>query len=260
MIKRVILAVMIPMILSATDPMGDDFSDLKSGLGDTQMKPGDFKQHIEFGYLGASGNSDTQTIHGLYGNDYQWSERTDMHFRADAYYASSQGETTDERYRAYGIVNHTLSDRWYDYLEAAYLRDPFEGYDAQYNGGLGMGYKIYDTPKKVLKIRGGYQYRWADLTDGSNDDYHYLKMGLNGDYYFNEKNSVESEINLLENLKETSDYETVFRIALKSHVVDQLSLKVSFELKYDNTPPLNDDGTEKEKTDTTTTVGIVYDF
>lgn len=260
MIKRVIFAAMIPMIVSAADPMENDFSDLQKSIDHHQMKPGDFKQHIELGYLGTSGNSDTQTVHGLYGNDYQWSLYTDLHFRADAYYASSQGDTTDERYRAYGIGNHALSQKWYDYLEAAFLRDPYEGYDAQYNGGLGMGYKIYDTPKKLLKIRGGYQYRWADLTDGSSEDYHYLKLGLNGNYYFDPKNSIQSEINLLEDLKETSDYETIFRIALKSHVVDKLSLKVSFECKYDNTPPLNEDGTEKDKIDTTTTVGVVYDF
>ena len=258
--KKFIFAAMIPMLLLGADPMENDFNDLQKSIDDHRMKPGEFRQHIEIGYLGTSGNSDTQTVHGLYGNDYQWSDRTDLHFRADAYYASSQGDTTDERYRAYGIANHTLSDRWYDYLEAAYLRDPYQGYDAQYNGGLGMGYKIFDTSEKLLKIRGGYQYRWADLTDGSSEDYHYLKMGLNGNYYFTPKNTIESELNFLDDLEETNDYETVFRIALKSQIVDRLSLKVSFELKYDNTPPLNDDGTEKEKTDTTTTVGVVYDF
>ncbi len=258
--KKISSALVVPLLLTAAQTMESDYGNLQKTIDNQKAKPGTFHQRIEAGYLGTTGNSETQTVYGLYGNDYQWTERIDLHLRADTYYASSRGETTDERYRAYAIGNHTLSARWYNYLEAGFLRDPYAGYDAQYNVGLGMGYKIFDTKEKLLKIRAGYQYRHAEMTDDTGDSFHYLKLGLNGSYFFTEKNKLETEVNFLEDLKTSADYETVFRIALKSHIVDRLSLKIGFELKYDNTPPLEDDGTEKEKTDTTTTVSIVYDF
>jgi putative salt-induced outer membrane protein len=224
------------------------------------LKVGEFKQHVELGYLGTSGNSDSKTLSALYGNDYQWTESTDMHFKTDAYYGEKDGDKTDERYRAYGIVNHHYSPKWYSYAEAGALRNTFEGYEQQYNGGLGMGYVILDDKTQLLKVRGGYQFRWANFTDGTDDDFHYLKLGANYNYFFGENNTLESELNFLEDLEEADDYEAVFRIGVKVLMVESLSLRVGFEVKYDNTPPLNDDGSEKEKTDTTTTVGIVYDF
>ncbi|WP_353661853.1 DUF481 domain-containing protein [Hydrogenimonas sp. SS33] len=224
------------------------------------LKVGELKQHVELGYLGTSGNSDSKTLSALYGNDYQWTDSTDVHFKTDAYYGEKDGDKTDERYRAYGIVNHHYSPRGYSYVEAGALRNTFQGYNQQYNGGLGMGYVIIDDKIQLFKVRGGYQYRWANFTDGTDDDFHFLKLGANYNYQFSETGKLESELNFLKNLESTDDFETVFRIAVKVLMAENLSLRVGFEVKYDNTPPLNDDGSEKDKTDTTTTVGIVYDF
>lgn len=224
------------------------------------MQVGEFKQHVELGYLGTTGNSDSQTFSGLYGNDYQFSEKTDMHFKADAYYGESDGDKTDERYRAYAIANHHYSEKWFTYAEVGFLRNVFEGYEQQYNGGLGVGYVFIKDIKQLFKGRAGYQYRHSNFTDGTEDDFHYAKIGLNYNYYFSKTNTIESELNFLEDLEKADDFETVFRIAVKVLMVESLSLRVGFEVKYDNTPALNDDGSEKDTTDTTTTVGIVYDF
>ena len=237
------------------------FTALAAGLlMGADLQVGELKQHIELGYLGTSGNSDSSSLHARYDNDYQWTRLTDLHFESDAFYAESDGDKTDERYRAYGIVNHHFHENWYGYAEAGVLRNTFEGYEQQYNGGLGMGYVILDDKKQLWKVRGGYQYRWANFTDGTDDDFHYLKLGTNYNYYFSDTNFLESELNFLEDLESADDFETVFRIAVKVLMVESLSLRVGFEVKYDNTPALNDDGTEKETTDTKTTVGIVYDF
>ena len=226
-----------------------------------ELQVGELKQHIEFGYLGTSGNSESNTLNAVYSNDYQWTVKTDAHFKADAFYGDKDGEKTDERYRAYGIVNHHYDeDQWYSYAEAGALRNTFEGYNQQYNAGLGMGYVFIDDKTQLFKVRGGYQFRYANFTDGTDDDFHYLKAGANYNYYFTEKNRIESELNLLEDLEKAKDFETVFRVAVVVWMVDSLSLKVGLEVKYDNTPPLDDDGNELKKTDTTTTVGIVYDF
>ncbi len=220
-----------------------------------EMQVGEFKQHIELGYLGTSGNSDSQTLSALYSNEYQWLETTDLHFRADAYYGEKDGDKTDERYRAHALANHMLNDRWYAYAEAGALRNPFEGFEQQYNGGIGIGYIVLDNATQLLKVRGGYQYRYANLTTGDDEDYHFLKLGANHEYHFNEKTDIVSELNFLEDLEKTNDYEIVFRTALKTALVENFSLRVGFEVKYDNSPV-----DDKDKTDTTTTVGIVYDF
>ncbi|NPA28825.1 MAG: DUF481 domain-containing protein [Epsilonproteobacteria bacterium] len=217
--------------------------------------PGTFKQHIELGYIGTSGNSDSQTFSGLYSHTYQWTEQTDSLFRADAHYGEQDGEKNAERYRAHLLVNHHYSERWYSYAEAGALRNVFDGYEQQYNGGAGMGYIFIKNDKQLFKGRAGYQYRYANLTTGTDEDNHYFKLGLNHEYHFTEKTGVVSELNFLEDLEESDNYETVFRIALKTALIDNFSLKIGFEVKYDNTPVEG-----KDNTDTTSKVAIVYDF
>jgi putative salt-induced outer membrane protein YdiY len=226
------------------------------------MQVGEMKQHIELGYLGTTGNSESQTVHGKYENDYQFAALTDMHFKADAFYGEKDGDRTDERYRGHFLTNHYLREdkKWYVYGEVGALRNIFEGYNQQYNAGLGMGYVFIDDDKQLFKTRGGYQYRHANFTDGTEDDMHYLKLGANYNYYFSKTSTIESELNFLEDLESADDFETVFRIALKTAIIDHFSVRIGFEVKYDNTPPLDDNGKELENTDTTTTVGIVYDF
>ena len=229
-------------------------------VGAAELQVGELKQHVEFGYIGTSGNSSTQTLSGIYRNDYQWTEQTDLHFRTDAYYGEQDGTKTAERYRAHAIANHRFDPKWYSYAEVGALRNTFDGFNQQYNAGLGMGYVILEDSSQLLKVRGGYQYRYANLTTGTSEDYHNLKLGAHYDYHFDDKTSLTSEWSFLEDLESASDYETVFRISLKTKMVASLSLKVGFEVKYDNTPALDDDGNPLQKTDTTTTVGIEYDF
>ena len=219
------------------------------------LQVGELKQHVELGYLGTSGNSDSKTLNALYSNEYRWSDRIDTHFRTDAYYGESDGEKSDERYRAHAIGNYRIDPRWYAYAEAGALRNPFEGYNQQYNGGLGVGYVFFKDAVQLFKGKGGYQYRHSNFTDGTRDDLHYAKMRLNYDYHFSDTNTFESELNLIDNLERGSDYESVLRMGLKLLIVDRLSFRVGFEIKYDNEPPV-----DKKKTDTTTTAGIVYDF
>ncbi len=224
-------------------------------MGADRPAPGTFKQHFEFGYIGTSGNSDSQALSGLYSNTYQWSAQTDSLFRADAHYAEQDGEKNAERYRAHLLFNHHYTDRWYSYAEVGALRNVFDGYEQQYNGGAGMGYIFINNDKQLFKGRAGYQYRYANLTTGTDEDNHYFKLGLNHEYHFNEKTDLVSELNFLEDLEEGDNYETVFRIALKTALIEHFSLKVGFEVKYDNTPV-----DDKDHTDTTSKVAIVYDF
>ena len=223
---------------------------------------GGLRQHIEFGYLGSTGNSESKTLHGVYANEYRWTPLLETTFRSDAYYGEKEGTRTDERYRGHLLGTRYFSEsrRWYAYAEVGALRNVFEGYEQQYNGGVGMGYVFKETDRHLFKARGGYQYRRSNLTDGGEEDLHYAKVGLNHTYRFSKRGELKSELNFLDDLSRGADYETVLRVGLKSALVERLSLKIGLEVKYDNMPPLDDNGEALKKTDTKTTVGIVYDF
>jgi putative salt-induced outer membrane protein len=216
---------------------------------------GTMKQAVELGYMGSTGNTDSQSVNALYRNDYQYDSATDMHLKADLLYGEKSGETSDERYRLFTSMNHYYDEDLFAYAEASALRNTFEGYNQQYNLGAGLGYNIFKDPKQSLKGKAGLQYRRSNFTDEPHDNFYYAKAGLDYLYNFSETNQFTAQWNVLDNLKRVKDYETVVDLGLKMLIVDQLSFRLGFELKYDNVPPVG-----KKKTDTTTTAGIVYNF
>ncbi|WP_456403733.1 DUF481 domain-containing protein [Hydrogenimonas sp.] len=216
---------------------------------------GTMKQSAELGYIGSTGNSESQSLNAAYKNDYQYDEKTDMHLKADILYGEKSGVTSDERYRLFFNVNHYYSGDLFTYGEASALRNTFEGYNQQYNLGAGLGYNIFKDEKQFLKGKAGLQYRRSNYTSQPHDNFYYLKGGLDYLYNFSKTNKFTATWDLLDNLKRIKDYETVINLGLTMLIVDQLSFKMGFEIKYDNVPPAG-----KKKTDTTTTAGIVYSF
>ena len=216
---------------------------------------GTLKQSVELGYIGSTGNSESQSLNAAYKNDYQYAADTDMHFKADILYGEKSGVKSDERYRLFYTVNRYVNSDLFAYGEASAIRNTFEGYNQQYNLGAGLGYNIMKDEKQSLKGKGGLQFRRSNYTSQPHDNFYYLKGGLDYIYNFSKTNRFTADWNLLDNLKRVKDYETVVNLGLKMLIVDQLSFKMGFQIKYDNVPALG-----KKKTDTTTTAGIVYNF
>ncbi|WP_457593337.1 DUF481 domain-containing protein [Hydrogenimonas sp.] len=235
--KKIIAVGLIGCAVWAADPVGT------------------MKQGVELGYIGSTGNSESQSLNAAYKNDYQYDAQTDMHLKADILYGEKSGTTSDERYRLFYNVNRYVNQDMFVYGEASALRNTFEGYNQQYNLGAGLGYNIFKDEKQFLKGKGGLQFRRSNYTTQPHDNFYYLKGGLDYAYNFSKTNQFTAVWTLLDNMKRIKDYETVVNLGLKMLIVDQLSFRVGFQLKYDNVPPIG-----KKKTDTTTTAGIVYTF
>ncbi len=216
---------------------------------------GTMKQSAELGYIGTTGNAQSQSLNAVYKNDYRYDEKTDMHIKADLFYGEKSGTKSDERYRLYYDVNSYYSDELFIYGEVSALRNVFSGYNQQYNLGMGLGSNIFKDAKQSLKGRAGLQYRRSNYTDQPHDNFHYLKGGMDYIYSFSATNEFAISWNIIDNVEKIKDYETVINFGLKMLIVDQLSFRAGLEVRYDNVPPAG-----KKKTDTTTTAGIVYNF
>ncbi|MCF6201705.1 MAG: DUF481 domain-containing protein [Hydrogenimonas sp.] len=237
MIKKVAMLGLVGSALWAADPVGT------------------LKQSIELGYIGSTGNSKSQSLNAAYKNDYQYDAATDMHVKADILYGEKSGVKSDERYRLFYSVNRYVNKDLFLYGEASAIRNTFEGYNQQYNLGAGLGYNLFEDAKQSLKGKAGLQYRRSNYTTQPHDNFYYAKGGLNYIYNFSKTNQFTAVWSILDNVESMKDYETVLDLGLKMLIVDQLSFRMGFQMKYDNLPPAG-----KKKTDTTTTAGIVYSF
>ncbi len=236
-VKKIVAIGFIGCALWAADPVGT------------------MKQSVELGYIGSTGNSQSQSLNAAYKNDYQYDASTQMSLKADILYGEKSGVTSDERYRLFYNVNRYMSQDLFAYGEASAIRNTFEGYNQQYNLGAGMGYNIFKDTQQSLKGKGGVQFRRSNYTTEPHDNFYYGKGALDYVYNFSKTNQFTATWSILDNMKYLKDYETVVNLGLKMLIVDQLSFRMGFQLKYDNMPPAG-----KKKTDTTTTAGVVYSF
>ncbi len=215
----------------------------------------DTKQKIELGYFGTTGNSNSTSLTAGYSIQSDISDATTAKFWADILYSTKEGQTDNERYRANARVEHSYTKRLFTFLEISFLRNTFQGYDAQYGINPGVGYKLQPSKQHELDLLLGYAYRRNDLTSGQRQDLHYAKTELDYNYQITNKNSLQANLYFIENLSNSSDYESKLDTSLNLSIIDKLGFKLSYEIKYDNLPPIG-----KKKTDTLTKASIVYEF
>ncbi len=213
------------------------------------------KQKIELGYFGTTGNTNTHSLTAAYRINYKPDRRTALQFWSDVLYATRKGKKSNERYRANLELKHHYKGKIYSFFKTAFLRNTFEGYNQQYSLNPGFGYRLYRSKKQRLDIELGYEFRRNNYTHQPHDNFHYAKGSLEHIYKLTKKNRLKSELNFIENLENSQDFETTLESSLHLHIIKQFSFKLSFEFKYDNLPPAN-----KKRSDTVTKATIVYNF
>ncbi|BAF69270.1 DUF481 domain-containing protein [Nitratiruptor sp. SB155-2] len=212
-------------------------------------------QKIEFGYFATTGNSDSSSVSAGYSLQTYWTKSIKFDLKADMLYSRKDGETDNERYRLYSDLFFNYDKRLFTFMKFGFLRNRFEGYDAQYSVNPGIGYKLSINKKHEVNVLGGYEYRYNDLTTNQKQDFHYIKAEIDYTYHITTKNSLTTNFYTIKNLQKNQDYESKLDAALNLHIVDQLGLKFSYEIKYDNLPPAG-----KKKTDTLTKLSLTYAF
>ncbi|WP_201334973.1 MULTISPECIES: DUF481 domain-containing protein [unclassified Nitratiruptor] len=213
------------------------------------------EQKIEFGYFATTGNSNSSSVSAGYSLQTYWTKSTKFDLKADMLYSKKDGETDNERYRLGSDLFFNYNKRLFTFVKFGFLRNRFEGYDAQYSVNPGIGYKLSLNQKHEVNLLGGYEYRYNDLTTNQKQDFHYIKAEIDYTYHITSKNSLTANFYTIENMEENRDYESKLDTSLDLHIVDQLGLKLSYEIKYDNLPPEG-----KKKSDTLTKLSLTYTF
>jgi len=215
------------------------------------------KHSLEAGFISTSGNTKSSTVNAEYKMEYKTQNKTDIKFNTDLLYGKKSGKTTNERYRANLNIKHYYQKNLFSYAEISYLKNRFEGYKHQINGGFGFGYRIIESSKELLLGLGGLLMRYNNYSDDKKSEtLSFIKASTEYKYKFSEKNSFSADWYIMTNSDDIKDYET----SLKAKLVFKLNKKLAFttgvEIKYDNTPPAKN----LYKTDSTTNIGLSYSF
>jgi len=206
---------------------------------------------IEVGAVFTSGNTDNESIKVRVDAERDVDKWINT-FHADTLNASQDGEeTANKLYLFYRLDRKLASDRSL-FARVAYEEDQFSGFDRQVDGTVGYAQTLLERDN--LKITGdvGGGARYTEVTDDGNDTEFLVRVAgklawqISDNAKFSQFVGVEAGSDIITTRSET---------ALVANINSTLAMKLALTVKHSSEVPVG-----KTKTDTETTVTLVYNF
>jgi putative salt-induced outer membrane protein len=212
----------------------------------------DWKGKGEAGLVLARGNTDADTINFKLGMSEEvdpWKHSLEM----AALRASTNGVESANRYMAGWQSDYKLNARTFAFGGLRYENDKFSGFDYQASASAGIGYKFYDTARIKLSGQAGLGYRrLKDGVTGASSGNAVFVAGM--DY----ENAVTATTKIIDKFHAESGSDNTLLsnfLGVEVKMSDKLALSAGLDARQNTKPPAG-----KKKTDTITTLNLVYAF
>lgn len=222
----------------------------------------------ELGASLASGNSENESVNAaleVKGTYDQWTHA--LGFAGN--YGNDGNTTTAQRWEVRGQSDYRFTDRAYAFGAGRYENDEFSGYEYQSSLAAGLGYKLIDDERTKLWVQGGPGYRFAErrgpcrdtpppdnafdcrnFAPGDSENSLIFRGDVGFDYQLTDTTKIVDRF-----LVETGSDNTYLQndLGLEVTITGLLGLRVGFQVRHntDVEPGI-------DKTDTLTTVGLIY--
>lgn len=177
-------------------------------------------------------------------------------FELDLNYVYGEDDGVKSEESLYYGLQYTrdINARLYGFGKVQGSIDQFSSFESDVFVGLGLGYRVINTPTTQWTVQGGPGYRFANLSDVASADVSEAALGVSSDF-----SRRLSDTMLLTNDTDivASDYDTAVLndLAFSVAMTDTLALRTSLLTEYHSNPePGFDD------TDNTIGVSLVYSF
>ena len=206
----------------------------------------------EAGIVFARGNSDSDTVNIKLAMSKVidlWKHSLDMSYLR----ASSNGVESSNRFVGGWQSDYKLNERSFAFGALHYERDQYSGFDYQASASTGLGYKFYDTDKIKLSAQAGLGYRQLkDNVSGETSGNVVFVAGMNYE------NAITATTKIIDKFHAESGSDNTLLsnyLGVEVKMSDQLALAAGYDVRQNTKPPAG-----KKKTDTVTTLNLVYAF
>lgn len=226
-------------------------STLFTALDDPSTAKKTFEGNVQAGYSAQTGNTKNSVLSA---------DTTMTWFHPDTAYslwgsarnASSNDERSSEKYQLGGRTRYNLSADNYLFGQASWLSDRYNGYRSRSVATLGYGRQILNGPVHTLRMEAGPGVRHDEFQQGGNQTRALAYGALTYDYQLSDNAKFTQALSVLANDETTFNSETALNVAINK----SFALKLAYNVTYNTEPPAS----APEKTDTTTTVSLVYNL
>jgi putative salt-induced outer membrane protein YdiY len=148
----------------------------------------------------------------------------------------SDEEVTAENYFVRSRYDRDISDTFFWFVGSGWDRNTFAGIENRYNGVGGVGNIWYESDVSGFRTDYGVTYTYQDNVEDEDEGFSGLRIG--SDYWrqLTGNTRFDSVLFLDENLSEGSDFRIDFTNSLAVSMSENLALKASYQLLFDNEP------------------------
>jgi len=207
----------------------------------------------EFGFVSTSGNTETETLNlklEFTKNLEDWRFR----MAGGALTSSKEGTKDAERYMAELQADRKFSEKSYMFSVYRYDMDKFGAYDPQQSLVVGYGRQLMKNDTHELKGEIGVGYRsLKDALTGAKTDDAIVRLLLDDSWAITSSTHWTNRL-LVESGSDNTF--TQFNTGIAVAMNESFALKFGFEVRNNSDVPPS----VSEKTDTTTTMNLVYNF
>ena len=206
---------------------------------------------IAFGYVGTSGNTDTDTYNTellLTLNTERWVHN--MKFQALGSQENAQAKA--ERYYLEDKSDFNLDEQQYLFLKGTYTDDRFSGFEYQATASGGYGRHLIKDDRFELQGFGGIGYRGNDIINAGSEGEVIFTLGETFNWTISDNAVLTQSFNT-----EIGDERTVsvLEVGIETNIIGGITTKFAFQARNNSEVPVG-----REKTDTLTSISLVYSF
>ncbi len=227
-----------------------------SSLAAVEAEPDKDKKHWKgeagLGYVATTGNTETSTFAAKLDATHE-KEKWRNNLTANTLYTKNAELKTAEKYFISAQSNYKYAVHMFLFGRASYEDDRFSGFEYQSTATMGLGHRfLADIVTMTLDIEGGGGIK-AYQEEGRNSESEGIAR-LAGKYVwdFREKSKFTQELSS-EFGKSFDVYKSIS--SLTAQLAGNFAINLGYTVKYTSEVPLG-----KEKTDTETTINLVYVF
>jgi putative salt-induced outer membrane protein len=205
----------------------------------------------ELGGFWTTGNSDSFGISaGLKLSRERGRWKHSLSSRAD--YQEANKQVTREFYQLGYKGDWKVSDRAYAFGLAQFESDRMAGFDQRWSVGSGVGVQLAKSDTLNVRVEGGPAFRHTGFLDGMEETNLSGRGALGIDWRLREGLRAKQDASIYAESGATSIQSTT---ALDAKLLDKLSARFSYSLRYESQPLPG-----AVSTDTVTRASVVYDF
>lgn len=206
---------------------------------------------FSLGAIFTSGNTETRHLNGGIKQkiaDERWSHELE----ASLLRHDTPEKVTAERYLGNYKAAHRYRPRMEIFVDFRGLKNRFAGYDFQLYETMGYRLTLVDKPKDTFKVEAGYGFTQMRKIDEVKEQTTVLRLEYEYIHQFENKNQFSTDLLAL-----AAEDNTHFHSETKVKAPLLWNIAIEFSIKVNHNTIVPDN---KEKTDTTTTIGLVYDY